>query len=152
MGRRYAATGAQDATTASPGDTSLALIAATTTRGRILDFTLAAGGTPADNAIQWLVRRFTAVGTEGAGVTPTPLDPADPAALLDGAEDHSAEPTYTAGSELFDQIINQRATYRWVAAPGGDLVIPASAGNGIGFTAFHASYTGQAGVTLHYEE
>jgi hypothetical protein len=97
------------------------------------------------------VRRSTAVGTEGAGVVPAPID-GDAASILDGAEDHTAEPTYTAATELLDQIINQRAAFRWVAAPGGALLIPASANNGIGFCAFHASYTGSAEVTAHFEE
>ena len=152
MADRYSVTGSQDVTTGTPGDTSLAIVAATTKRGRIYDFMLSTGGTPADNAIQWLARRFSAVGTEGSGVTPAPLDPAAAASLLDGAENHSAEPTYTSATEMFDQIINQRATFRWVAAPGGELVIPATSGNGIGFTAFHASYTGSAEVTAHFEE
>lgn len=152
MADRYGATGSQDVTTASPGDTSLAVLANTATRGRIYDFALTCGGTPADNAIQWLVRRLTAVGTEGAGVTPIALDGGAPAAQLDGAENHTAEPTYTAASELFDQILNQRAPFRWVAAPGGELVVPATANNGIGFTAFHASYTGSAEVTAHWLE
>lgn len=152
MADKYAATGSQDVTTATPGDTSLAVLAGTTKRGYLYDFVLTCGGTPADNAIQWLARRLTAVGTEGAGVVPIALDPGSPAAILDGAENHTAEPTYTAASELFDQLINQRAAFRWVARPGGELVIPATASNGIGFTAFHASYTGSAEVTAHWEE
>jgi hypothetical protein len=147
----YTATGSQDTTTGTPGDTSLAIIASTSKRGYVYDMMLSTGGTPADNAIQWLARRMTAVGTEGAGVTPIQLN-GGPAALLDGAENHSAEPTYTAASEMFDQIINQRAFTRWVAPPGGEWVIPATASNGIGFTAFHASYTGSAECTASWRE
>lgn len=152
MAHRYAVTGSQDVTTATPGDTSLAVLTGTGGRASVYDFILTCGGTPADNAIQWLARRLTAVGTEGAGVVPAPLDPADAASTTDGAENHTAEPTYTAATELFDQIINQRAAFRWVAAPGGELVAPATASNGIGFTAFHASYTGSAEVTAHFYE
>lgn len=152
MGDKYAATMNQDAVTASPGDSSGNIFGDGNKRFRVYFFALTCGGTPADNAIQWLVRRSTAVGTEGAGVTPHALDDGAPASLADGAEDHTAEPTYTAGSEVFDQIINQRATYTFIAYPGGELVAPASANNGFGWTAIHGSYTGSAQVSAHFEE
>lgn len=153
MASKYAVTGNQDVTTATPGDTSLNLFSPSTVkRGHVYDIILGCGGTPADNAIQWLVRRSTAVGTEGAGVVPVALDPGDVASVLDGAENHSAEPTYTAATEFIDQLINQRALFRWVAAPGGALVVPAVANNGIGACCFHASYTGSAEATFHFEE
>lgn len=150
MGDRYVAQGQQDVTTATPGDTSLTIIASTLTRGWVYEWSITAGGTPADNAIQWLVRRFTAVGTEGAGVTPLKLDSAAPAAQLDAGENHSAEPTYS--DVLWDQIVNQRAVVRWIAPFRGEYVIPATANNGIGWCAYHASYTGSAEATASWEE
>lgn len=152
MGDRYAVTGRQDVTTATPGDTSLTLNGVTTTRGRVYDFILTCGGTPADNAIQWLVRRHTASGTGTAVSTIAEVDLDGPVALIAAEEDHTAEPTYTAGGELMDNIINQRAAFRWVAAPGGELMIPAASDAGIGWTAFHASYTGSAEVSVHWLE
>lgn len=148
---RYSATGEQTVT-ATPGDTALAVIAATVTRGQIHDIIFSHAAVPADTVIQWLVRRFTAVGTEGAGVVPIALDPGAPAAQLDGAENHTVEPTYTAASELFDNDLNQRASFRWVAAPGGEFVIPAVANNGIGVTPISAAYSGDAKVTAHWQE
>ncbi len=41
------------------------------------------------------------------------------------------EPTYT-GIALLSIPLNQRATFRWVANPGSELVIPATANNGFG--------------------
>lgn len=152
MADRYGATGNIAAVTASPGDTALAVLATTLTRGKIYDIVFGHGATPADNVIQWLVRRLTAVGTEGAGVVPIALDPDAPAAQLDGAEGHTVEPTYTAASELFDEPLNQRATFRWVAAPGGEFVVPATASNGIGITPISAAYTGIASATAHWNE
>ena len=151
MGDRYACTGRQDITTATPGDTSLSLNGVTTTRGRLYDFILTCGGTPADNAIQWLARRFTASGT-GTAVTPAEVDLEGPPGLITAEEDHTVEPTYTAAGELVDQIINQRAAFRWVAPPGGELMIPATSDAGIGFAAFHASYTGSAEVSAYWLE
>ena len=86
---------------------------------------------PADNPFQYIVQRCTALGTS-TGVTPSPLDPADAATEADAGENHTVEPTYTAGLVLLAIGLNQRATFRWVAPPGGELVYPATAANGIG--------------------
>lgn len=148
---RYAATGT-NTVTAAPGDTVLTVFAnATTARAKLYELIFSQSGAPADNVIQWLVRRFTALGTEGAGVTPAPLDIDAPAAVLDAGEDHTVEPTYTAATELLDFDLNQRATFRFVAAPGGELWLPAVANAGIGATPISA-YTGDARVTAHWEE
>lgn len=152
MADKYAATGTQAAVTASPGDTALAVLAVTLVRAKLYELIFSQGGTPADNVIQWLVRRLSAVGTEGAGVTPAPLDSDAPAAQLDGAEDHSVEPTYIAATELLDFDLNQRATFRFVAAPGGEFIIPATASAGIGMTPISSAYTGVANVSAHWEE
>lgn len=148
---RYAATGEQTVT-ATPGDTALAVLAVTTTRAKIHDLIFSQSAVPADTVIQWIVRRLTAVGTEGAGVVPVALDPDAPAAQLDGAENHTVEPTYTAATELHDFDLNQRASFRWVAAPGGELVIPATATNGIGITPISAAYSGDVKATAHWQE
>lgn len=152
MADRYAATGNIAAVTATPGDTALAVVANALTRGKIHDIIFSQGAAPADTVIQWLVRRFTVAGTEGGGVTPAPLDPAAPVAQLDGAEGHTVEPTYTAATELFDEDLNQRATFRWVAAPNGEFVVPATAANGIGITPISAAYTGIASASAHWDE
>ena len=151
MGDRYAATGAQDVTTGTPGDTSLSLQGVTTTRYGVYDFVIGCGGTPADNAIVWICQRHTEDGTN-TGVTPAELDLAGPVSLITAGENHSIEPTYTASGELFHQIINQRATFRWVAAPEGQLKGGASITEGMGWVCFHASYTGSAEATAHWLE
>ncbi len=136
----------------STSDTCLGIFRGASKRIKINDFTVGASGTPADNAILWVVQRFTALGTEGSGVTPAPLDLADGASVGDAGQDYSAEPTYTAATELWEQAINQRASYRWVAVPGGELVIPNTANVGIGWQPSHASYTGNVEVTSHFTE
>jgi hypothetical protein len=100
-------------------------------RARVYDILLGSEASPADNAFLWRFRRCTAAGTS-TGVTPRNLDPADATTEFDAGQNHTVEPTYTAGSELLEVALNQRATFRWVAAPGGELVIPATASNGIG--------------------
>ena len=151
MGDRYVATGSQDVTTATPGDSSLSIQGQTTTRSAVYDWIITCGGTPADNAIVWTVQRHTEDGTN-TGVTAAEVDLAGPASLVTAGENHTIEPTYTAAGELFQQIINQRATFRWVAAPGGELKNGAAVAEGIGWVAYHASYTGSAEATAYWYE
>ena|SRR3990167_210746 len=149
MGRRYSIDGAQ--AVASPTDTVLGLTSTAAIRPRIYDVIFGSSATPADNALNWLLQRYTAAGT-ATSVTPAPLDPADPAATATAGQNHTAEPTYTAGAVLLDISANQRSTQRWVASPGGELVLPATAANGIGVQPVHTSFTGSVEATMHYEE
>ncbi|MBA2706340.1 MAG: hypothetical protein H0U59_00865 [Gemmatimonadaceae bacterium] len=151
MAKRYASTGQDAACAASPGTTALTVVSAATVRPELYDVVTGYSGTPADNALRFQLMRFTAAGTVTA-VVAIALDPADPAALATSGENASVEPTYTAASELLDIALNQRATFRWVAAPNGELVAPATAANGIGSRSFHASYTGANEVTFHWNE
>lgn len=100
-------------------------------RMKLYDAILGAQGTVADNPFLYTFQRCTAAGTSTA-VTPQPLDPADAATEQDAGENHTIEPTYTAAAILLNIALNQRATFRWVAAPGSELVTPATAANGIG--------------------
>lgn len=150
MSAKYGTTGAEDAVTSSY-TTALHLTASTARRGRIYDFMVGASGTPADNALVWTLMRFTVAPTSTA-VTPQALDPGEPTAQLTAGETATAEGTVTANSEMIELPINQRASYRWVAAPGGELVVPASSGNGISARVKSAGYTGAAEATLHHEE
>ena len=95
------------------------------------DLILGSEASPADNAFLYVLQRFTAAGTNTA-VTPSALDPADAATESDAGENNTIEPTYTATLILLEVPLNQRATFRWVAAPGSELVSPATASNGIG--------------------
>ena len=150
MSRKYAGNGAAAVGT---NKTILTLISAATIRPMLYDLLIGSGVTPADLATIFHLERFTAVGTEGSGFTPEPLDPDDPASLADyGVGVFAAEPTYTAGAVLLKVPLNQRATFRWVAAPGGELVVPATAANGIGLTPIASGYSADVAATLHWEE
>ena len=150
MGRRYAMTGTI-AAVASSAKTMLDLVAATTTRARVYDFSVGTTGAPADNVMTYTAQRFTASGTYTAGQMAA-VDSADPAALLTSGTNNTAEPTYTASTILWNLGINQRASYRWVAAPLGELVVPATANNGVGWATLSPAYTGVAGTTAFEEE
>ena len=116
-------------TTASVG--SVTADATRPRRFRLYDVVVGSEGSPADNAFLYVFQRCTAAGTN-TSVTPRNLDPADATTELDAGQNHTVEPTYTASTELLYIPLNQRATMRWVAAPGSELVFPATASNGYG--------------------
>lgn len=132
-------------------DITAATGATTLRRGLIYDILFGADGTPADNAMVYKADRQTTTGTRTAA-TPAPLDSGDAAALLTYGVNTTIEPTVTASTQLIEVPVNQRASYRWVAAPGGELVIPATNVAGIGFRAKSPAYTGTALATVHCQE
>lgn len=125
--------------------------ATTLRRGWIYDIMFGTDGTPADNAMVYKVDRQTTVGTATA-VTPSPLDFGDAAALLVANANNTIEPTVTAATLLVEIAMNQRASYRWVAAPGGELIVPATNVAGLGARAKSPAYTGTAQCNLHFWE
>lgn len=119
-------------------------------RGKVYDIIFGSEASPADNAFQYVVQRITAGGTS-TSVTPEPLDPGDAATESDAGENHTIDATYTSGKVGLSISLNQRATFRWVAAPGGELVYPATASNGWGVKTPTAS-TVAVTATVHYDE
>jgi hypothetical protein len=119
-------------------------------RLKIYDWMFGSEAAAADNPFLWQVARVTAGGTV-TGVTPQPLDPADAATESDAGENATAEPTYTANAIMLSIPLNQRASYRWVAAPGGELVGPATASNGFGIKTPTASAVAIT-TTVHADE
>lgn len=117
-------------TSASLG--SLNAPASSMRRIKLYDIVLGSEASPADNAFLYVIQRITTAGTSTA-VTPSPIDPADAASAMTAGQNHTIEPTYTAGLVMLRLPLNQRATFRWVAGQGGELVIPATASNGLGF-------------------
>jgi len=108
-------------------------------------------GSPADQVSVQTVQRITADGS-GTAVTPTALDPADRASQCTCLENHTSEPTYTSNTEVMEIPLNHRATFRWVAAPGGEIITPATDNNGLAFKCLHASVTTDWRVGAMWEE
>lgn len=129
-----------------------ALTGATTLRRAwIYDIMVGADGTPADNVINWVVSRNSTAGT-GTSHAPTGLDSGDAAALMTCLVNHTIEPTITDQTGLIQLAVNQRASYRWVAAPGGELIVPATTANGIGVRAKSPAYTSTATAHVSFWE
>jgi hypothetical protein len=125
--------------------------ATTLRRGFLYDISFGTDGTPADNNMTYKIDRQTTVGT-GTSATPAPLDVGDAAALLTGTANHTIEPTVTAATQLLEVAVNMRATYRWIAAPDGQLVVPATNVAGLGARAKSTAYTGTVVATCNFIE
>lgn len=113
---------------------SLGAVTADATRPRRLewyDVVVGSEAAAADNPFLYVFQRCTTAGTASA-VTPQNLDPADATTEADAGQNHTVEPTYTAGAIMLEIPLNQRATFRWIATEGGRIITPATAANGIG--------------------
>lgn len=144
MARRYSVSGDQNAGTNA---TILGITSATTIRPELYEFLIGCAAAPGDLASLLHIERFTVAGTCSA-FTPVALDPGDPVSLLTTGTvtgfNHTVEPTYTASAHLYKLSLNQRATYRWVAAPGSGFKAPATAANGLGL-----QFQSSGGTILH---
>lgn len=134
MGRKYAVSGS----IAQADSTSAPLMnlnnPGTAIRPMVYDIIVGSGTvSPADNACRFQIQRSTTAGsTATTSITPQAIDPGDPAATATCFQGtYSTNPTLTASAFLLNWSQNQRATFRWVAAPTSELVIPATANNGI---------------------
>ena len=138
---RYSASGSQALQTSASGEaTALSFCAQSTAhRNTVYELWMGNEGAPADLVTVYTVARVTTDGATSDTVTPTPLDPGDRASQCTCLENHTTEPTYTSGGELLEIPLNHRATFRWVAAPGGELITPATDNNGLGLKAIHAT-------------
>lgn len=100
-------------------------------RFNIYDLVIGSDASPADNAFLWEINTRTALQTGGTTVTPVAIDASDTTAASTKA-DMTATTNATGSGIVFGCPLNQRATFRWVAAPGSELVSPALACNGFG--------------------
>jgi hypothetical protein len=139
--------------TASGHKTQIAIFnSATVRRIMLYEWIMGVNGSPpADNELEMEVARMTVDGT-GTVFTPTALDPADAAALSSTKISYTAEPTVTANSQLYYTPFNQRAVVRWLAAPGSELIAPATAANGLVIRAKAAAYTSTVGASALFLE
>lgn len=157
MSDRYAAgllqTGVSTVVGTTGTDAAGEMVSAATVRPCVYDILFGQGSTPADNSVRWEVTRRSAAGSVAeSAVVENLINPASPAAVVTAFEELTVGPTVTADSQLLDFDLNQRATFRWVAAPGGELIAPATAANGLVFNCSSAAYTGIARATIHWEE
>lgn len=150
MGRRYSASGSGAVGT---DKTLVTMVSAATIRPEVLEVIVGCAATPADQATNFVLQRFTAAGTAGSSPTPEPNDPNDPAALAAaGSGVFSVEPTYTSGKILLTLPLHQRASFRWAGSPGRGFKAPATAANGLGLKSTAGTGTASHGGCLIWEE
>jgi hypothetical protein len=149
MANKYAVTGQENAVT-SALTTALDLVGSTTSRPEIYYFTASAEPTMADATVRVAVMDHTTANTMTA-VTPTKIDPAALAVVATAGENASAEGTYTAGSEKYDQNIHLRSqAYWWANYETDRLIVPAAANNGIGLRVLSTTFVGAYDATIHF--
>jgi len=155
----YAVPGSQSAISSSYK--TAALVQGATTgavrRAKIFEIMVGQSGNPnaTDTYVQWDVSRFTA---SGAGAytawTPTALDPADSAAVVQaGINSTTEQGTITANSSLWNVAVNQRGTLRWVASQESQYIVaPATASAGLLLRGLSTTYTGAATGQFTFQE
>ena len=112
---------------------SVLTAAASPRRFKLADILFGSEAAPADNAFLWEVNKRTGLPTGGSSVTGQPLDDSDTAApTIVGNQAPTANGS-GSGNKLSIPL-NQRATFRWAAQPGREIISPAVASNGYGFS------------------
>ena len=119
-------------------------------RGKVYDILVGTNGTPADNAMEFDMARLTSPSTSSL-ITANPLDMADAVMASGCVANSTTEGTFSSSGEVWYVGINQRASYRWVAAPGSELVWPATSSAGLALRA-KSAYTGTATGTILVQE
>jgi len=130
---------------------SLTAAAANMRRAKVSEFSIGCEAATADNAYLWQVQRCTTAGTAGTNPTPVALDAGDTlACTIVIGQAHTVDPTGT--TVLLSIPLNQRASFRWVAYPGGELIIPATASNGLKWETPTAGGLLTVTAGVHFEE
>ena len=118
--------------TPAAADTALHVLASATTRGGLCEFVIGSDATPVEQSGEYQIIRTTTTGTTPAGnTTVVKVNSFSPgAACTFGGGGYTTEPT--PGDVLMDVPVHQKATFRWVAYPGRELMSTPAASAGIG--------------------
>lgn len=139
-------------TSITVGVASLEAAAATPRRIKLCELIVGSdAGTLGTSNFRFDINRSTATAT-GTTVTPNALDPADTTLTSIVKSNLTAQGTNTAGAIPLCIPLSQQATFRWVANPGFEIVIPATASNGLHFNTPIAGNTPSAAGSLIAEE
>ena len=123
-------------------------------------------GTPADLTSVYYIGQVTGPGASAGAITATAIEDGTTNAKASVSVLHgnlTTEPTYVAtiagtgvttpaNGDLLRVPLNHRATYRWVAPPGGEFVAPAITTDGFAGVAAHASATSDYMIGFHWIE
>jgi hypothetical protein len=108
-----------------------------------------ASTTSADDTYGVQMKRQSTAGT-WTGVTPSPTDAKAGASVTSAGRASTA--AGTAGVVLGTWGYHMRGGYRWVAVPGGELVVPLVFSNGILLEYYFAQGTSVQDATIYFDE
>lgn len=150
---RLATSPAQTNLTTTP-KSIVEVASAATGRGQIYELEVGADGAPnaTDCQIVYDVVRKTVAGTGGVSSTPQALNPADSAATTSCVINTTSEGTITANSGVLAIALNQRASQRWIAAPGSELIWPNTSAAGFCCRALSPTYAAPVLITVLFDE
>ena len=120
-------------------------------RTKIVEWLIGFSTAPADVATLLVFERTTDAGTGGTALTEEPIDPLTVAASS-AAVSGTFSTAPTDGNVLQRIAMNQRATHRWVASAGRELVATAAANNGIMLNSESSGATPQCDATIFFGE
>ncbi len=102
-----------------------------TIRISLFDFVIGTAATPAEAANSYEIVRSTTAGITGTALTEEPFDPISPTAAATG-EGGTWMTVPVSGADVFGPFgLHQKATYRWVAQPGREIISAAATGDGL---------------------
>lgn len=138
----------------TPAGTNLTMINITgsaSVRIKLYEVIIGSDAVPEDDATEFGIGRTSSVGTGGTALNETPVDP-----LMVAASGVALGGTFTGQPTWADSLLmialNQRATFRWMAAPGGELISTASANNGMACRTVNSTDINNQNVTMCWEE
>lgn len=133
---------------------SLTLIGSSNKRLKVYLFFISSEAPPNDQSVLYAWQRCSTAGTPGGSFTPVLLDLADGAAFATcGVATFSVGPTLTNNAFVWRGGVNLRSGYHFQAAPGREIVVPATANAGIAampLVVNGGAYTSD--FTVHFEE
>lgn len=123
-------------TSTTVGVGSVEMAGTPTRRCKLLEFICGSDAASLGTAnFRWEFQRST-TGATGTSVTPKALDPGDAAmenTYTTVKSNLSANGTLTSGAIMMTIAMSEQATVRYVANPGGEIIIPATTSNGLHF-------------------
>jgi hypothetical protein len=119
--------------------------ASTMAAPKIYEFAVGPGANSADNTYTIRAIRTSTTGTFTNAITPNPLDAKAGAAVT--LVKNTSTVAATTGAELGRWGFHMRGGYRWVAIPGGEMVVPLTFSAGITFDTVFA----QGSDAVHWE-
>lgn len=140
-------------TSTTVGVGSLEALSSGVRRLRLLELLVGSdAATLGTSNFRWEVQRSTTTAT-GTSVTPNALDPADTTAANAVMKSNlSANGTLTSGAIMLTIAIAEQVTFRWVAPPGGEILVPASPNNGLHFMTPVCGNTPSAAGQITFED